>query len=183
MKMLLRRIDGGGTSGDFSLSLLDAMTRLRNAWNFVTPQAIANCFRKAGMASCQPDVEDEESTIGYDLAQQLVEKNIVDENFDVNTFVTVDGNLAVAPSADSQAIIRAEEQDPISDEEDDCGCQVEEVSSTFALVAVATLRNFFMQQDKDLKTAPLLANIERNIEDVVQSRRVQTSITGYFNPL
>lgn len=44
MRQLLLHIDGGGTTEDFTFSLLDAITKLRNAWNSVTQQTIANCI-------------------------------------------------------------------------------------------------------------------------------------------
>ena len=179
--MLLRHIDGGGTTGDFTFTLLESMTKLRIAWNSVTQQTIANCFSKAGMSTCVSDVQDESTIIGEEFLQRLMEKNIVDEHFEAKDFVTVDESLAVSPSADSQVVVRPLEQDPdVSDDDDDCGPPLEEVSSTTALAALTTLRTYFMQQDRDVGSAPLLTNVERIIEDVAQSRKVQTNITTYF---
>ena len=95
--MLLRHIDGGGTTRDFTLSLLDSMTKLQIAWNLVTQQTIANCFSKAGVSTCVSDIQDESTIIVEEFLQRLTEKNIVDENLEAQGFVTVNGSLAVSP--------------------------------------------------------------------------------------
>ena len=179
--MLWRHIDGGGTTGDFTFSLLDSMTKLQIAWNLVTQQTIANCFSKAGVSTCVSDIQDESTIIGEEFLQRLKEKNIVDENFEAQDCITVDESLAVSLSADSQAVVRPVEQNPdASDDDDDCGPPLEEVSSTTALAALTTLHTYFMQQDGDVGSAPLLTKVERIIEDVAQSSKVQTNITTYF---
>ena len=185
MRQLLLHIDGGGTTEDFTFSLLDAITKLRNAWNSVTQQTIANCFTKAGMSVHNPASRSgsNEDIISQEFLQRLKDRNIVGDTFEADDFVAVDENLAVS-SLENQTVVRSVEQDldVSDDDDDDCGIPVVEVSSTTALAALATVRVYFMQQDRDVDSTPLLSKVERIIEDVALSKKVQTNILAYLRP-
>ena len=183
MKLLLHHIDAGGNTSDFSISLLEAMRKLCDAWSCVTPQSVVNCFCKVGFlleyTGCNEDVSNDEH---WEFTA-LKEKNTVHVNVGFADFVNVHNNIAVTSPVSNENTIASvvEQQKNDSEDDDDCGGPAEHVSSHTALTAVSTLRTFFMQQDsEDVESDPLLNDIEILAENFIHKKQVQTNIFDFF---
>ena len=176
MKILLSHIDAGGEMKEFSITLLEAMSTLRTAWQSVTQQTISNCFRKAGFATESTETEDQDDT--PDELATLQENSIVASSLSFSDLVNVDSNLAVSGDVTDE-----NDEDDEDNQDDDCGEPVDPVTSTSAFKAVATLRTFFMQKQCDAdKCDRTLNGLQTLVEKCIADNAVQKNILHYFGP-
>lgn len=68
VERILQSVDAGNPADDKSITVLDGIRMLHNAWHQVTAETIANCFRHAGFTPLAATVGDSEVPAGADAA-------------------------------------------------------------------------------------------------------------------
>ena len=107
------------------ISLLQGMQMLVSAWDALSTQTIANCFRKSSTST-----ESQETAIAEDddpfreLQYKIddlrsVQPNLIEEDFDVTTFADVDAEVIAVqpPPSDAEIVAELLETEGVSDDD------------------------------------------------------------------
>ena len=126
VKRLIQANDSGSTLVDFKISLLDALRMVRAAWDSVTTEIVANCFRKGGFSSPSEDIDTLEGDIG--LQEQEGEEQVsfdslnLKETYSFEQYVNCDTSLQCTRMLTSQDIASSVTQNLVEAEaQDDAG--------------------------------------------------------------
>ena len=176
VRNLVECIDSGQMVADFKITLLDALKMARAAWDKITQETIANCFRKGGFIGTTEEVEAEQEVEDVSLVTLCVT-----EPCTFMEYTTVDNNLSIAPSltnADIVALVRQENEEA---EEDDTGDPLPMVSSQQAFSAFRELQAYLLRHSKDSdQSYPILRELELLLTQTASNTCKQSLITDFF---
>ena len=202
--LALRRSEA--TSEDapaFSWTILDAIIALKSAWNKVTSQTIANCYRKSGFVHQQRNdemVESEGKASDDDEEVAVNTRNVWDRlrefyGYAIGTFddyVNVDNDTetarimtdeeivaAVSSSETDQSSVILPDDELESDTEADDDPALPLISTAQAREAVKRLRYYGLQVGDDI-IEDYVEKIDNQISKLSQMRMKQTKIIDYF---
>ena len=179
---LIRHIDTGAAYEDFRLTLLDAVSMVKYAWEEVTSTTISNCFIKAGFtdnkASYTPEKDD--NLTNEPLLERLFrEYNISSSDYvsvDDNIPVTVPAETAFAPSSTSSATTTQEAES----DEDDCGDPKETITRAVALACLHKLQLHLMQTECSNAVQAPFHHFRKTFERHLINTRTQTTMTQFL---
>jgi len=104
--ILQKKIRSVDTKTEFSITVLDALRMLNNAWGKVTPTTIYNCYKHAGFQSIDvPDNSDEED-IDDDIPLAQLCKTGLSFTVNVDDYTTVDDNVLTSATRSDEDIIQ-----------------------------------------------------------------------------
>ena len=196
-RVILRQMRAIDEKKEFTISVLDAMRSMQQAWEMVQPRTISNCFRHADFRRTDTSTDATETTTEIDddpeddiplarLAQlgltttTLQDYMIVDDSLPTSERLTDDDIIDDIISSRSTDSLDAD------DNADDSGTDRPETelptSLTEAIDACAKLRNYFEQCDN---SDDFLTSLGR-MTDVLMKQDFnkrcarQTLITGFF---
>lgn len=173
----LIHIDLGHSFIDFakSITLLEAMHMLLNAWSKVKPETITNCFRKAGFLCHNND----DNRINIQPTDEIFNLSFLNvEKFD--EYVDCDRNLECygeLNDADIIKIIRQEESIEIEEEIDEPELP-KKPGRQEVIYALEILRAYYDTEIGD--NIQEINTVENRVMKCIQSRLLQTKITNYF---
>ena len=179
---LIRHIDTGAAYEDFKLTLLDAVSMVKYAWEEVTSTTISNCFIKAGFtdnkASYTPEKDDNLTN------EPLLERLFREYNISSSDYVSVDDNIpatapaetAFAPSSTSSATTTQEAES----DEDDCGDPEETIIRAVALACLHKLQLRLMQTECSNAVQAPFHHFRKTFERHLINTRTQTTMTQFL---
>ena len=190
---LFHHIDTGGAAGDFKITLLDAVSMLKSAWEKVTPTTITNCFVKAhfrdneeASSRTSPDQHDDHTSTDGLIQGPLLVRLYKQWNVSASDYFNVDNGIpsraheniapcAVSPPSTASGST-AVSQDSDSDN-DDCGEQEQTVTECQVLDCVHKISLYLMQTGcSDAVLAPF-SDFREAFEKHLVSTRTQTTVT------
>ena len=180
------------TASNFYISVLDALYFMRWAWDRVSTETVANCFRHAGFVDPSQDNTDTNSVANdpgesaiEDLLERLQETTAVtvtaEEYVSFDTEVETTAEMSVTEIVKSMS--GSGTTDPESAEEDDCECettQVRHVSTREAKDALKTLVQYAQQHEQGEKLFTMLMSAEDAMDKLACQAKKQTSIKDFF---
>ena len=109
------------------ISLLQGMQMLVSAWDVLSTQTIANCFRKSGISTESQEIAIAEDDNPFRELQdkigdlRSVQPNFIEEDFDATTFADVDAEVKAVqpPPSDAEIVAELLETEGVSDDDDD----------------------------------------------------------------
>ncbi|KAL0861588.1 hypothetical protein ABMA27_009087 [Loxostege sticticalis] len=187
-----------------SLSVLDAILMISEAWEKVTQTTIANCFRHAGfndLSSSQAEDDDdiplarliqftdEDDNVPLaELVTQLQRFTASEQTIQIAEFVGIDDSVAVCALATEEEILaEAESNNRNTDEENEDLQNPEEqfqpTTISEALNAVTVLQKFVAFNDQfDSDDAHVLRSMKRKMQRIFETglKKKQTKMTDYI---
>jgi hypothetical protein len=189
--LVMKMIENADKNDGAKIDLLDTIIMISKAWDAVSQNTIANCFRHAGFCSSalsEADFDDEDD---IPLIQLIREANVMDNYFNVkfDDFVDVDENLVTWGQLNDEDLLvnpntsQAEQEAHDADEdEDDPDVEFEPPSTLEAIEALKVVRNYISFNDKVNEDA--IKNViilERALEkNYFLQCNIQTKITDFF---
>ncbi|KAG5897906.1 hypothetical protein JTB14_017761 [Gonioctena quinquepunctata] len=186
-----------------SLSVLDAILMISEAWENVKQTTIANCFRHAGFKDLSPSqaMEDDDIPLARmiqyptdednnvplaQLVAQLHRSTATEPRIEIEEFIGIDDNVAVCASATEEEILaEAESNNRNTDEEiEDQQEHQEQFQPTTiceALNAITVLQKFVAFNDQ-FNTDDTLTTMKRKIQNIFETQLTKkpTKMTDYF---
>ena len=190
VKQLIQAIDNGSTLAKFKISLLDALRMARAAWDSVTAETVANCFRKGGFSSPSEDTDSLEED--RDLQEQEDEEQVsldylnLEDRCSFEEYVNCDSHLLCVPMLTSQDIVSSVAQNPVGeavDDADDAGDPLPSVSSQQAHSSFLNIKAFLLRTTSSSNAEHaycLLRDLEVELEKGHFNACTQTTITDFF---
>lgn len=120
--MLIKMIEAMDNGKEFSLSLLDAVNYVHQAWQEVSKETIANCYKHAGFFETEDDDDDSDEELPLSEwlkkhpnehenseAQEALEVEMKKriEDFDFESYVSVDDHVVSIESLTENELIQA----------------------------------------------------------------------------
>ena len=199
-RVILRQMKSIDEKKEFSLSILDAMRLMQQAWESVQPRTISNCFRHANFHRPESETEASETTSDADddaeddiplarLAQlgltttTMEEYMMVDDNIPTSERLT-DSDIIddIISSRNTDNHDADETADDGNDDDADRRDSELPTSLTDAMDACAKLRSYFEQCENSDDFLISLGRMTDNLmkQDFKKHCGKQTLITGYF---
>lgn len=190
LSKMVNSIDNGNEK--FNVNLLDAVNFIHAAWQNVSTQTIANCFRHGGFLRRQDeyDSDDDLPLIKWlKTNQDANDDDVQDEipEYDFNEYVCVDDNLVNVEFLDDDAIIASVSS--ARNQIDNEGDEDEEIDN-FDLTPVPTtsetvqnievVRNFLQSRNTPLSILNKLAEVELYVNKINLSQTKQTKLCDFF---
>lgn len=150
-----------------SVSVLDAINLLTDAWNQVTPKTISNCFIKSKLNNV-PVTDEEEGSLS--LSEWLVQNQIVyaNDNNSIEEFVRADDNLLICGiPTDSYIADAVVNKEDASDDSETENIQLKPVPTIAqAQDAMDTLVTFFENSETNSDTFKALSVVRGNLRNI-----------------
>ena len=150
----LRAIDN---DEEAKINVLDALYFLQQAWNSVTQQTIANCYRHAGFKVADDDSQPDTSAddADDDPLDDIPLARLIGSNISMEDYVSVDDDVPTCDDLSEESIVddiiaarsttcNADADDDDDDDEQTDGSSAEPPSVDSALAACETLRLFLL---------------------------------------
>ncbi|GFR89237.1 ATP-dependent 6-phosphofructokinase [Elysia marginata] len=188
-KRVLRRmvaaISNGEGSSHLTMTLLDAMTTIAEAWDEVKQETIGNCFRHAGFKASEsesdPDVNSAEIQQQPDTELSHLYSQMRDTETALNEFLHVDDEVISTEELTTQEIVeKVQGGNEAGDEDDDESEPIPIVSSKTATEAITALQQFLMQQEDGSTLLKDINKLKNFVEKTALHQRKQTTITDFF---
>lgn len=140
MSRMLTWHDAQKDMSEFSISLLDSLSMLKEAWDDVTADTVKNCFRHCGFSDSLPSSVMVTAETSEEF-QCLAQRNLIGPDVDLDTLIDVDAEVCTHD-------LPFETSDVISsdDDEDDCGNHMV-VATSAAENAIQLLKLYALQND------------------------------------
>ncbi|KAK3085826.1 hypothetical protein FSP39_009246 [Pinctada imbricata] len=182
----LRAID---TNSDFTLTVLDALRMLHQAWRSVTMKTIANCYRHAGFAVTEPDQvaesNDDDDDDDPDDDLPLASLMNVAPGVSMSDFAAADDDVPTCADLSDDDIIEGivsarNDNDDESDDEEPAQPPTRPTIYS-ALDAFDTLRSFFDAHNGGDRANQALADLNSMMVDahLTKTYTRQTAMTDY----
>lgn len=180
-----------------SLSILDAILMISEAWEKVTQATIANCFRHAGFKDLSLTDEDDDDTPLARMIQsptdeddnvplaQLAAQLATESRIEMKEFIGIDDNVAVcAPLTEEDILAEVENSHHNADDKEDMEEQFQSTTLCEAINAVTTLQKFvaFNEEFNSDVNQGILREMKRKLQNTfeIQVKNKQTKMTDYF---
>ena len=175
------------------INVLDALYFLQQAWNSVTQQMIASCYRHAGFKvtddDSQPDTSADDAN--DDQLDDIPLAGLIGSNISMEDYVSLDDDVPTCHDLSEESIeddiIAARSTTCNADDDDDNdeqtdGSSAEPPSVDSALAACETLQLFLQGQPGLDEVCGNLCNINKSVTKMDLSRRCakQALITDFF---
>lgn len=163
-------------------NILQAMHRICQAWNTVTPTNIAKCFKKAGfpvVCDTNEEIPEEWCEVTMTLGCEV----------SFEDFVECDSALAVCPSTEDQCDIRTSteeettvrcseehESTPPTDEDE----EIRRPSTAEVTSALTTLEKLFLLSDRVEENMRIFNQLEVLVQTELGKKSKQTKILDFF---
>ncbi|GFO06660.1 tigger transposable element-derived protein 4 [Plakobranchus ocellatus] len=194
LKRFMDVIEQRGPYDKLSVSTLDALLWLREAWNAVTPQCIALGFKMAGFESLDQLEADSQAVASrhdnpeddyYAVFDKFASVIALDPLITAEGYLTIDSHLVTFGnmSACEMMLARAAAQGPDDEEEeadDQIGATEMEPSISDAKQSLSTLLRFFEHFKGEQETFKFVSDMEHFIHRLTNSSVKQTTILDYF---
>ena len=192
-KLLSKMIAAVDEGKDYSVTLLNALHFLNSAWNAVTQDTVANCFKKGGFFKQSSEVipanvttVDEEMTEQILYLQQRGVHGL--DSVTPESYITFDDSLETMEELTTKSIaeqVQAQKHslEPIEEEEEEEDCDDEvPVPVTLAEAENCTekLRRFFQSKDATHDFFRMLDQMEGFTSQLRMSSK-QTVLTDFFS--
>lgn len=201
---VLQMIENIENSKDIkSLSVLDAILMISEAWEKVTQTTIANCFRHAGFkdlsrsqAEDDDDIPlarliqptDEDDVPLAELVTQLQGFTATEQRIEIEEFIGIDDSVAVcALSTEEEILAEAESnnRNTVEENEDqqDPEEQFQATTISEALNAITVLQKFITFNEQfDTNGTHTLRSMKHKIQKIFETglKKKQTKMTDYF---
>ena len=195
-RVILRQMKAIDEKKEFTISLLDAMRLMQQAWEMVQPRTIANCFRHANFQcpDSSNDVTETNSRTDDDPEDDIPLARLAQLGLSTATiqdYMTVDDNLPTSERLTDNDIINdiissrsTESQDADDNENIDADRRDTELPTSLseAMEACAKLQNYFEQcehSDDFLISLGRMTDVLMK-QDFKKRCGKQTLITGFF---
>jgi hypothetical protein len=167
------------------ISILTAMEMVHKAWENVSAQTIANCFRTCGFIK-------DGQTIGEGIPVQCEEVertwNRLEVPVSFEEFVHFDDNVATAGTFTDEEIIQStsanQHNSDNDDEEEEAEAEAPVISLKEAKFFMSGLRKFFEQSEMDEKRCDTIFNaiskLDNAMDQIVTNNFSQKKITDFF---
>ncbi|CAH3998267.1 unnamed protein product [Pieris brassicae] len=196
-KQVLQMIQNIENSKDTqSLSVLDAILMISEAWDKVTQTTIANCFRHAGFKDLSPSQAENDDDIPLarmiqstdedynvalaELVAQLQRSTATEQRIEIEEFIGIDDSVAVCALATEEEILaEAESNNHNTDDENEDQQDPEEQfqpSTIFeALNAITVLQKFVAFNDQfNTDDTHTLRSMKRKMQKIFETRLKRT---------
>lgn len=190
----LDQIEQLGTYSRLSVSVMDALFWLREAWLAVTPECITEGFKKAGIsfdveqvpgADLKKPLQDHCKNDFYLLFEKLNELIAMDPQITADGFLSVDNHLLTIGALSSCEMVLARRdatQNNVKDDEEDD--QDEEVVTPPSMIearqSLHRLHKFFEVVEGKEASFSLLTEMEQFVHKLRGSPEKQTTLMDYF---
>ena len=176
------------TASFFYISMLDALYFMRWAWDRVSTETVANCFRHAGFVDPSQDNTDTNSVAndpGESAMEDLLERlqETTAKTVTAEVYVSFDTEVETTAEMSVSEIMKSMSgtKDPESAEEDDCEItQVPQISTHEAKDALKTLVQYAQQLEQGEKLFSILMSAEDMMDRLACQAKKQTSIKDFF---
>ncbi|GFR58451.1 tigger transposable element-derived protein [Elysia marginata] len=160
----------------YSVNVLDAFYRIKEAWPNVKQQCIANCYRHAGFVEEPEEIETLESSI--------VSVNHEDDSLDTDNYATFSAASEVLTTEDIvNSVVEKDVDKEEEGEEDEEEMPPQSPTVADARDAIETLRLFIQSQSNAEDELNQIANLQDYVEKVSVTKCRQTSITNFFKKM
>ncbi|KAK7092862.1 hypothetical protein V1264_008545 [Littorina saxatilis] len=187
---LVNHIDAGLPATDFKISLLDAVSELKMAWDKVTSTTIKNCFRKASFTRSE-EPEECNNTSDPPIVENLVSEPILarlfkEWNISPQDYISVDDEVITSGPEKAMTDTVAPpgplptEPSQLSDSDDDSGESEEPVKQTEVLESVHKISMFLMQTGANDTLSGVFCDLRTALEKHMTHLRKQKKMTDYF---
>ena len=173
------------------------MQMLVSAWDALSTQTIANCFRKSGISTeIQETAMVENDDSFRELQDEIddlrsVQPNLNEEDFDATTFADVDAEVTAVqpPPSDAEIVAELLETEGVSDDDDD---DDDDDSSEVAdepvkcpdknelLQVIETLQRFALFLDKGDTIQSYAGRFESQVDQYFAKKKRQASIRDFL---
>jgi hypothetical protein len=180
LKKLIAALD---REEDFEMDVLKALWLLHRAWNAVTGETIANCFRHAKFIHEEiPDgllhVEDQGIQAEWTQLQQKGQT----EGIDLEQFLTADEDLVTAGEPTLADFIRDHPINSTPSDDDEEAETIESPPITFTEAAKAwEVFQSFMEQNADHEMMKMVEKLDDGLATIRSRRTVQPKVTDFFS--
>ena len=191
---MIASIDSG--KNKFCVTILDAINFVHMAWQRVSQETIANCFRHGGFNSnTEFDIDDElpltewMKKYGNERETNVFDCEAIPETLDLDFegYVRVDENLIsreVLNDEEIVASVQIQDEDEQSDDEDETtgdNVSTPVLSMAESVRSIADIRNFLQQKQAPQAILDSVANVEMYLNaSFIVSRSVQCKITDFL---
>ena len=171
--------------------LLQGMQMLVSAWDALSTQMIANCFRKSGISTENQEKAEDDDPF-HELQDKIddlrfVQPNLIEKDFDATTFVDVDAEVidVQAPPSDTEIVAELLEMEGISDDNDYYSSEVADEpvncpDKNELLQVIEALQRFSLFLDKADTIQSYASPIESQIDQHFAKKK-QASIRDFLS--
>ena len=188
--LLLRRVIAeveAGNNSAFKVNLREALRYLSRAWQMVTENTIANCFKKAGclpISTAEDHMGDDDESTEYEgLFERLRSATTIPEGFTFHLFTTADDELVARAALSDEDIISAalasDQAEEIEEDEEESHSEVAQ-NAAEAYRCLDLLRGFVENKSKAYDPKPF-NEIEEMLGSIVEKTSIQTKIDSFFH--
>ncbi|GFO27453.1 tigger transposable element-derived protein [Plakobranchus ocellatus] len=197
LKKVIAKVDAGGDpKSHINISILDAMITTSAAWNDVTQDTIANCFRHAGFVTAAQSDNEEESPTSSSLDSNRTEVEQLLEHLksqsiqgmpSAHDLFETDSYLPISAPLTEEEIIsyiqEKEKKTPLSvpqpKEEDDSSAIVP-ITRKQCLEALNTVQSYLLQQAGSYNHLRERLGMKSFVEDAAINSQPQKTIIDYL---
>lgn len=170
----------------FKISILTAMEMVHKAWENVSTQTIANCFKTCGFIKDGQTIGEGVPVQGEEVEVLLSIWNRLEVPVSFEEFVHFDDNVATAGTFTDEEIIQSTSANQHNSENDDEEeeAEVPVISLKEAKFFMSGLRQFFEQSEMDEKRCDTVFNsiskLDNAMDQIVANNFSQKKITDFF---
>lgn len=149
--IIQKKIRALDSKTEFSVTVLDALRMLNNAWGRVTTETIANCYKHAGFQSSDPVPDnDSDDEIDDDIPLSQLRRIGLSSDVNFDAYATVDDNVSTSTQMTDNDIIediissRNAAESVTSDEEDEPAPKRPPVAAVMSALDIITAQLEFL---------------------------------------
>ena len=178
---------------DFKFNLLDALTLIKKAWNFVSQETIKNCYLKCGFKDQEvmeiseleelPDLVDGKMEVVW---ARLLECNLRESEFTFDDYIELDNQVITSATLDefvvdnvSQIDESDSDMEAIEENSENINLEIEKPTLKECLDALSILRRRSHFENDAFSTG--VDSLENELAKTIEKSRMQTTIVSYFN--
>lgn len=192
----LDKVEQIGPYSKLSVSVLDALLWLREAWQKVTPECITEGFKKAGISL--PNLQTPDLNLNglhqtanssgddfYAAFQKLANSVSMDSLITAEKYLTIDSHLLTIGTLTSCEMMVAKKealrQDVEDEEADDQDAEPDSAPSiTEAKSSLSTLLRYFEYVKGEQESFSLISTMEHFVHKLTRAPQKQTTILDFF---
>lgn len=197
--MLLKMLEAIDSKQEFSVSLLDAINFIHRAWQQVTKETIANCFKHAGFFEAEDEFDsDDEMPLNEWLKKHTKTQETTDiqksveteikkrlENFDFEEYVSIDDHVVSTECLTEEQIIQSLSEGNIQQVQSKIRFKL---SNSFSEAAVGVISDDEENEEKQpeadvIMNVPSVKDMTQKITEIrtfLQSREVPENVWNGF---
>ena len=196
---LVQHIDAGGAAEDLEITLLDAVSMLKSAWEKVAPTTITNCFTRAhfrdddySVSGTSPHQHDDDVPFESLAQGPLLVRLYKDWKISASDYFNIDSGipstahenvaLFTVPLSSTASTSASGSQDSVSDSDnDDCGEPEQTVTDRQVLDCVHKISLYLVQAGCSDAVLVPFSDFRQALENhMVSTNKTQPAATQFF---